>query len=323
MSRHTPVRGDSIARPTALTTMMRRAASSTASSAPSTRESDRLARSSAAVSADEGDERQDGEHEQGPGRGQRPAQSGRPFGAGMMIEEAAPDPLEQDRDERERQDSAGAAERLPRRDPAAKVRSPGADDRADGPGVARRLARHVAPQLRIEDGGGAGERLVREQRASPGRDPGRVVVDPEEQRPGGAQAGVERVVLLLLAGDFGGRRVVCAGAAWLVLVGLRGELGETLRRRREPGRHIGDRGLQGDAERIVLRAQALKLRVAEVRLPQRVLDGGQRGAGRLEIEPTLVLRRNAADGNHEEDEGETAQESEGGLKRRLGQGTIR
>ena len=168
---------------------------------------------------------------------------------------------------------------------------------------------------------------MREQRASPGRDPGGVVVDPEEQRAGGAQAGVERVVLFLLAGDFGGGRVVYRRRLLvllgLLLVGLRGELGETLRRRREPGRHIGDRGLQGDAERIVLRAQALKLRVAEVRLPQRVLDRGQRGAGRLEIEPTLVLRRNAADGNHEEDEGETAQESEGGLIRRLGQGTIR
>ncbi len=213
----------------------------------------------------------------------------------------------------------GHAERLRRRHAAAQAREPVPDDHRDRSSVGRNFARYAQPQLRIEHRGGAREGLAREQVAPLRPDPGRVVVDFKQQRARGAQIGVERVVLLLLACEFRRRRVGLRNRRGGVVLGLGREFGQALRRRRQTRRHVGDRRLQGDAERIVLRPQALKVGVGEIRLPQRVLDDAQRVAGRFEIERPQVVGRSATDRRQHEGEGEQPQDSQNSLKCRRGQ----
>ena len=85
---------------------------------------------------------------------------------------------------------------------------PAADQRLHDADVYRDLGRNALPELRIQDARGSCEGLPREQFASPRPDPGRIVVDLEKQGAGGAQIGVEGVVLRLLALELGGRCVV-------------------------------------------------------------------------------------------------------------------
>ena len=102
----------------------------------------------------------------------------------------------------------------------------------------------------------------------------------------GAQVGVERVVPLLLARELLGREV----GRGLGFSRFGRELGQALRRRGEPRRQIGDRPLQGEAERIVLGAQALQVGVGEVLVPERRFDRRQGRARLIEIERMGVLR---------------------------------
>ena len=73
--------------------------------------------------------------------------------------------------------------------------------------VAGGLAGDLDPQQRAEHARGLGEGLAGEEVAPRGADARIVVVDLQQQRPGGANVGVERVVLLTLGGELRARIV--------------------------------------------------------------------------------------------------------------------
>ena len=238
-----------------------------------------------------------------PGRGDGAAEARRLGAVGIRADVPPRRPVQRNGDRRQEHREAAEAEQMARRDACADAGEPAADQRRHHPGIDRDFARHALPELWIEDARGPGEGLAREEFAPPRADPGRIVVDLQQHGARRAQIGVERVVLRLLAlelrarGVVGGRSVLGRRRA---VLGFRGELRQPLDRSREPRGHVGDRRLQGDAERVVLGAQALQVRVGQARAFERSVDRGERRARRVEIERMRVLRHGPA-GRRSED----------------------
>ena len=135
----------------------------------------------------------------------------------------------------------------------------------------------VDPQQRAHDARRAREGLAGEQVAPLGADARVDVVDLQQHRARRAQIGVERVVLLLLGGELGARRIGDRG-----LFRLRRQFGEPFGRGFEPRRQFDDDRLQLRGERIAGGAQPHEIGVGKVVRLQRRFDVGDGRARRIE-----------------------------------------
>ena len=166
------------------------------------------------------------------------------------------------------------------------------------PSAASVLASHgisrddAQPQLRIEDARRSGAKVSRAN-SSRRFAPIRVALSStsSSMRARGAQVGVERVVLLLLARRARRPRRRSPARApshcpWSSASVRRGACAEAASR----GVRSAIAACRATPSGSFSRPQAQKVGVGEVRLLQRGLDGGQRRAGRLEVERALVVR---------------------------------
>ena len=229
------------------------------------------------------------------------------------INEPAGEPAQRDGDQRQQNRKARQAKHMEDGGASSEACEPSADQRRHHLRDERNFAPHAQPELRIENAGRSGEGFAREQFAPLRADPGRVVIDLQQHGARGAEPRVERVVLGLLAFELRGRGV---GRRRGVLR-FGGELGEPLGRSCELRRHVGDRRLQGDAERVALGAQTLQVRIGKIRILERGVDRVQRGLGRVEVERDRILRRGGAGRHERESEHEPAQDLQYGTGRHL------
>ena len=143
-------------------------------------------------------------------------------------------------------------------------------------------------------------------------DTGADIIGFQQHGARGAQVGVEPVVPLLLvlevlSGHVRRRRR---------LAGFRRELVEALHRVRQARSELGDRSLQGEAERVALGAQLLQARVVDVRVAKRRFSLSQRRPRLLEVEPMPFLRARASERRDQEGENKPAQQAQCGRRLR-------
>ena len=253
--------------------------------------------------------RQRGEDREYPGGGERSAQPARGAHSWIPIDKAARKPAERRGGQRKRDHDRRHAN-LGKRRQFAHGAEPIADQAAHHLGVHRNFPPDRGPKLRIEDARRAGESSPREQLAPRRADARAEVVSFQQHGARGAQVGVEPVVPRLLALELLGRDV--GRRRRFARFGR--EFSEALRRRREAGRQVGDRPLQGEGERIVLSVQALQIVIGEVLVPERSFNGGERRAGLVEIERVGFLRASAPKAHEDEDEDDPMQQAQCGRR---------
>ena len=140
------------------------------------------------------EQRDAGEHQRGPDRGEGAPQLARRSHRRIARDDAPRHPADRRGDQAEGDRQAEEAQRLPAREPARDAAQPIVEQAAERRDIVRRLADHARPEQRAENARSAFEGLAREQRAPRRADARIIVVDLQGERARAAQIGVKIVV---------------------------------------------------------------------------------------------------------------------------------